>query len=424
MSLTAVSISHHTSPVALRERLAFSRDELAGALLRLKDRLGGAAGVILSTCNRVEVYAHGGSGGEELGDGIRAFLSEWHGVEEDEFRQALYTYRDKAAVGHLFRVASSLDSLVVGEAQILGQVRDAYLAAQTAQTTDKVINALFQKAFTVAKHVRTQTDVGVGKVSISSVAVELAASIFRKFPGKTALVIGSGKTGELALKSLVERGVTRVLVANRSIEKAQVLAASCNGEALALAELPPHLHRADIVISSTAAPGYVLGPADFRDALKMRGHKPMFVIDVAVPRDIEPRVAELDNVYLYDIDDLERVVADNLRSRRVEMERGMAIVEHAVDQFMCWMRGLAAEPTLVSISEELNAIRERELARTLAAMPDLTEEQRREVSYLTERIVRSILQQPMKRIKQEIGHHDPAAVLHLVKRIFGLKEPR
>ena len=422
MTLAVVGLNHHTSPVELREQVAFTAKSVPSALMRLRKRLSGAGVVILSTCNRVELCVHHPCSADTLFSEIRAFLCDWHNIAEKDFTDYLYEYEGEEAVRHLFRVTASLDSLVVGEAQILGQVHDAYLVAQTEQTADRIIHQLFQKAFSIAKTVRSQTEIGAGKVSVSSVAVDLAASIFMQLSGKTVLVIGSGEMGELTLKSLVDRGVGTILVTNRSPERAATLAEMYAGEAIPYEHLHENLYRADIVISSTAAPHYVLHPANFQDALKRRNHEPMFVIDIAVPRDVEPACGDLDNVYLYNVDDLQRVMEESVEARRKEMDRSMVIVERGVDQFMRWYHALAAEPALVSISEEIHAIRERELQKTLAALPDLTEKQRQEIVYLSERIVRAILHRPLSHIKQEIGHHDPKTVLHLVKRFFGLEE--
>ncbi|GMW00621.1 MAG: glutamyl-tRNA reductase [Candidatus Hydrogenedentota bacterium] len=422
MSLLAIGLSHHNSPLAVREKLHFDEKSLPSALQKLKVRLEGAGVVILSTCNRVEVYAHGDMDAEAMAGHIVSFLGEWHSVPADALRDALYIHEDREAVGHVFRVASSLDSLVVGEGQILGQVHDAFLLAQAEQTTDRLLHSLFQKAFSVAKRVRTETSISEGKVSVGSVAVDLAVSIFMELTGKCVMVIGSGKMGELALKSLIAKGADHVLLVNRSLDKAEELARKIRGESVALADIAAHLHRADIVISSTASQSYILGASDFQKALRSRSHAPMFVIDIAVPRDIEPAVKALDNVYLYDVDDLKKVTDSNLEARRQEMTRCLAMVEDGAEKFVQWWRGLAAEPTIVSMSEELNAIREMELQRTLSAIPELTDEQRAEIEYLTKRIVNKILQKPMKQLKQEVIHEDPNRVLHLVKRLFGLKE--
>jgi glutamyl-tRNA reductase len=422
MTISLTGLSHHTSPLELRERLSFPDDKRGEALRQLKQRLEDGGAVILSTCNRVEVYTHDNAAPEHLRELVREFLAEWHRLEPDAFTGHLYEHHNRDAVAHLFRVTSSLDSMVVGEDQILGQVHDAYLAAQGEGATDKILHALFQRAFKVAKEVRTKTNINVGKVSVSSVAVDLAASIFGNLSEKTVLVIGSGEMGELTLKCLVEKGVGKVLVANRTLSKAEEMAAAFGGEPLALSSLEHYLHDADIIITSTASETPILGVDDFTRALRKRNQAPMFVIDIAVPRDVEPRVAQLDNVYCYDMDDLETVAKQNLESRRAELVKCLEMVERQVDRFIDWRQGLYAESTIVSMTQELNAIRERELEKTLSMLPDLTERQREEVEYMSKRIVNNILQRPMHQIKQEVVREDPSRVLHLVKRLFGLEE--
>jgi len=423
VSLIALGISHQTGSVELREKLNFPAEEIPAACLALRERCADAGLVILNTCNRIEIYMHDAQTETAiLCACARRFLSEWHEIPEQDFCRSVYVHENADAANHLFRVASSLDSLVLGEAQVLGQVHDAYLAARTAQVTDKVIHALFQKAFSVAKTVRSKTDIGAGNVSISSVAVDLASSIFMEFSGKTVMVIGAGEMGELTLKSLLSRGVGKVLVLNRSIDKACEIAAAYGGEAVAFTELDRHLHRADIVITSTASPHPILHEKNLAQALELRNQEPMFVIDIAVPRDVDAGAGDLDNLYLYNVDDLRKVMDENLEARRHEAERGAEIVERSAQDFVRWLRGIAAEPTIVSMANELRAIREQELQKTLAALPDLTEKQREEVRYLTERIVGKILQSPMTQIKHEIGHHDPHTVLHLARRLFGLSE--
>jgi glutamyl-tRNA reductase len=423
VSLIVLGLNHETGSVELREKLNFREKDVPRALRELRERCGNAGAVLLNTCNRVELYLHHGQlKSIVLGMRARQFLSEWHELPEETFSDALYEHHGTAAARHLFRVAASLDSLVVGEAQILGQVHKAYDAARTEETTDKTIHAMFQKAFSVAKAVRSKTDIGAGNVSISSVAVDLAASIFMEFADKTVMVVGAGEMGELTLKSLLASGVGEVLVLNRSMEKAREIAGESGGRAVAFAELEAHLHRADIIITSTAAPHAILHPEDFARALDRRGQEPMFVIDIAVPRDVDPSAGNLDNLYLYNVDDLRKVVDENMEARRRQAERGAAIVERGAEEFAKWMRAIAAEPTIVSMTNEMRAIREQELRKTLAALPDLTDKQREEISYLTERIVNKILQSPMTQIKHEIGHHDPHTVLHLARRLFGLKD--
>jgi glutamyl-tRNA reductase len=422
MSLVVSGISHHTSDVDLRERLTFPEAGIPEALAALREQLADAGAVILSTCNRSEIYVNHAGEPKDLHHEIRQFISQWHNISDKEFDHGLFELQDKEAVGHLFRVASSLDSLVVGEGQILGQVHDAYIAAHQAQATDKVINALFQKSFTVAKKIRTNTRIGEGKVSISSVAVDLAVSIFMDLSGKTVLVVGSGEMGELTLKSLVDKGAENVLVANRTLENAESLAKQYNGEAIALSDLEQHLHRADIVISSTGATGIVLDKDPVQRALKKRAQTPMVIIDIAVPRDVDSSVNELDNAYLYDIDGLQKVADQNMETRRDEIDRCLEIIDESVDQFHHWMQSLIAEPTIVSLSKELHAIRIRELEKTLSSLDHLEGADKEEVEYLTKRIVNNILQQPMTQIKQEVHHEDHSTVLQLVRRLFGLKE--
>lgn len=422
MSLVVSGISHHTSEVALRERLAFAEGRIPEAISQIRARLENAGVVILNTCNRSEIYVNHVGDAQDLHRDIRQFLCEWHDIEESEFADALYEHQDAEVAGHLFRVASSLDSLVVGETQILGQVHDAYLISHAEQSTDKIVNALFQKAFAVAKKIRSNTRISEGKVSISSVAVDLAVSIFMDLTDKTVIVIGSGEMSELTLKSLVDKGVGRVIVANRSIENAKTLAEAFNGEAIALDDLAAHLHRADIVISSTGAPGVILHRDQVSRALRERSHQPMFIIDIAVPRDVDASINELDNIYLYDVDNLQGVADQNMESRRNELERCYELVDAGVNQFSRWLTSLIAEPTIVSLSREFHGVRERELQKTLDSMKHLSDKDREEVEYLTKRIVNNILQQPLAQMKQDAHETDHSSMLQIVRRIFGLKE--
>ena len=422
MSLVVSGISHHTGDLALRERLAFEQDRIPEALSQIRNRLEDAGAVILSTCNRSEIYVNHIGEAADLQHDIRQFISQWHNIDESEFSDALFEYEGPEVAGHLFRVASSLDSLVVGEDQILGQVHDAYLLAHAEQSTDKIINALFQKAFTVAKKVRSTTGISEGKVSISSVAVDLAVSIFMDLTDKTVMVIGSGEMSELTLKSLVDKGAGRVIMANRSIKNAEVLTTTYNGEAVLLENLSDHLHRADIVISSTGAPGVVLHREAVAQALRKRSQQPMFIIDIAVPRDVEASINELDNVYLYDIDNLQGVAEQNMEVRRNELDRCYELVDAGVDQYARWLKSLIAEPTIVSLSREFNNVRERELEKTLASMKHLSDKDREEVEYLTKRIVNNILQQPLAQMKEDAHESDHSSMLQVIRRIFGLKE--
>jgi glutamyl-tRNA reductase len=422
VSLIVTGMNHRTSELELRERVVFAEDALPKAVKALRQNVEDAGVVILSTCNRSEIYLNHAGDAPYLHHEVKKFLVAWHGIPEDELAPALYEYEGRETVGHLFRVTASLDSLVVGEQQILGQVHDAYLLAHQEQATDKVINALFQKAFTTAKRVRTQTTIGEGKVSVSSVAVDLAVSIFTDLSSATVLVIGSGEMSEQTLQHLVQQGVGRVIVANRTIENARVLAERFGGEAIALDTLDSRLHEADIVVSSTGAPGLVVHAHQLQDALWRRAQKPMFLIDIAVPRDIDAAANQLDNVYLYTMDDLQVVANRNVEARREAIEKGLELVDAGVENFWRWMRGLAAEPTIVSLSKELDDIRLRELQKTLANLPMLTPAQREEIEYLTKRIVSNILQRPLAQIKEVAHEEEHGSVLQAVRRLFGLKE--
>ena len=422
MRVAVLGINHQSGPIELRERLHFTQEMLPEALACLQQQLGGAGVVILSTCNRVEMYVHVANGLEGMRQALQAFLCRWHEVPLQELREHLYFYTGTEAVTHLFKVSASLDSLVLGEDQILGQVHDAYLTAHACETTDKILNNLFTKAFSVAKAVRHKTAIAKGKVSVGSVAVDLAMSIFGNLTGKTVLIIGSGKMSEVTLSRLAECGVGRVLVANRSRENAEKLVQRFEGAAISIEDIDAYLAEADIVISSTASPQYILKPHSFAQALKRRGKHPLFVIDIAMPRDIDPAVNALDNVYLYHVDDLYAITSKQLEQRKTELDHCMALVHSGVESFRKWEECLVAEPTIVSMIREVNQIRERELEKTLAALPGLSEKQQEEVAYLSKRVVNAILQQPMQQIKQEVVSQDPGKVLSIVHRLFGLKE--
>ncbi len=424
MSLALLGLSHHTSPVELRERLALPPDLLAAFYRNRSERLPGCAMVALSTCNRVELYLHDpkGASPETLHERAAALLVDWHGLEPGMLEGHFYQHAGSKVVEHLFRVASSLDSMVVGESEILGQVQDAFLAAQTQGATDKVLNALFQRAFKVAKDIRTNTTIGQGRVSVPSVAVELAVSIFQDLGNKTVLVVGSGAMGEQTLRTLLSHGVGDVIVANRSVDKAERLAGQFGGEALAFDALPCHLARADIVLTTTGADEPILYAGDFQRALKARQLAPVLVVDIAVPRDVHADVNTLDNVYLYDIDDLKAMADQNLAARRTELTTCGEMVEDHTERFMRWLQGLEAEPTIVAMNRELEAIRAREVEKSLKVLGELTPEQQREIDYLSRRLTKAFLQRPMTQLKAEAARADARPMLHLVKRLFGIEE--
>ncbi len=339
MSILALGLNHKTAPVEIRERLAFGPDIIAGALRSLKAHPAVEEAVILSTCNRTEAYC---CLSQEDHEPLADWLSDFHGIDSDRVSPYLYSHFGADAIKHLLRVSCGLDSLVLGEPQILGQVKAAFQIATDAGATGKLLSKLFQHAFSAAKQIRTDTAIGNSPVSVAFAAVSLAKQIFSDLSEQTALLIGAGETIELAARHLNQNGIGRIIVANRTVEKAHVLAAQFDGFAIALTELSSHLAEADIVISSTASPLPVLGKGTVESALKERRHRPIFMVDIAVPRDIEPEVADLSDIYLYTVDDLEEVIQGNMRSREEAAEQAEEIIEHYVGEYLGWLRSLDA----------------------------------------------------------------------------------
>lgn len=360
MHLLTLGINHHTAPVAIRERAAFAPDKLAEALRDVTRR--GIAGevTILSTCNRTEVYC-----GVETIDGerLRDWLCDYHYLPPSDLHPYLYTYPDQAAVKHAFRVAAGLDSMILGEPQILGQMKEAFATAHKAGTTGKLLNRLFQQTFAVAKEVRTDTAIGMSPVSVASATVALAKRIFRDLAEQTVLLIGAGDTIELCARHFKEHRVGHMIIANRTLERARVLADLLGAEAISLAEMPTRLADADIVISSTASQLPILGKGAVERALKARKHRPIFLVDLAVPRDIEAEVGELSDVYLYSIDDLTDVVQESMQSRTAAAREAEKIIETRVVEFMHWVRSLDAVPTIRALRDNAAAIRDAEVLR-------------------------------------------------------------
>ncbi|NQU07934.1 MAG: glutamyl-tRNA reductase [Candidatus Abyssubacteria bacterium] len=420
MDILVVGLNHKTAPVEVRETLAFTEQTVARALMELKGRMPGAEVVILSTCNRVEMYV-ASSEAEKLSDGIVSFLAEFHEISPNRFEPHLYHYCDRDAVRHLFTVGSSLDSLVVGEAEILGQVKKAYMLALEEDTSGKVLNNLFQRAFGVAKAVRTSSSIGTGRVSVASVAVEFAQKVFTDFSDKTVMIIGAGEMAELTLKHLVQSGISAVIVANRTYEKAVRLADEHDGMAIMYDSFVDNMHRADVIISTSGAPHYIIHAKHLAQVLKARRNKPILLIDIAVPRDIHPDLDHVENAYLYNIDDLQRVVSENMTVREKELEHCASIIEEETDDFMAWLRALDVGAVVKEFRESLHEIREAELARSLNKLPSLSEDDRREIEYLTERIVNKILNQPTQVLKKEASQHTGYKHLDAIKNLFGLK---
>ena len=423
MRVIAIGMNHRTAPVAVRERLAVGAGGAAGVLRRLAELPAVSEAVLLSTCNRVEVYTAAVHAGEARQQ-VRDFLAAWGGMSPPQLDPYLYVYEDAAAARHLFRVAAGLDSMVLGESQILGQVRDAYHAAAEAGTCGKVLHALFQQALAAGKRARSETAISQHAVSVSYVAVELARKVFGHLDGREVLLVGAGETAELAARSLAEEGGCRLVVANRTLERGRQLAAAYGGRAVALDELERVLPACDVVISSTGAGRPLLTAAMVREAMRQRRQRPLLLIDIAVPRDIEPAAGRLENVFLYDIDDLQAVVEANLRLRREEAARVEVMIDEEVRQFEAWMHSLDVVPLIRSLREKAEAMRRREVARALRKLPHLSERDRQVIDGLTRLIVNKLLNDPMVRLKEAVaGGRGPVYLDEAFSELFALDEP-
>jgi glutamyl-tRNA reductase len=397
--LFVVGISWRTAPVAVREKLAFREEEVPGALTGMTGGLPVAEAMLISTCNRVEVYgvAPEGVSAAETTDAVRRYLAQQRGLGPREVADALYDHRAGDAVRHVFRVASALDSLVLGEAQILGQLKQAYGVATTSGTSGPLLGRFVERAFGVAKRVRHETSIARGSANISSVAVDMAIRVFGDLAGKSVLVVGAGKMSSLAAKHLYAAGAQRIVVTNRSIERAERLADEIAGVARPWDQLATLLGEADVVISSTGAREPVLTRALFKQVTKARKWKPIMVVDIAVPRDADPAIGEFDGVYLFDIDDLEKVVAANLAERAKAAEHASRIVEHEAGQFEQWMRIQGVVPTIRALREHFTHVADVEVARTLEQLgrrEHTPEQQREAISRLGHLLVNKLLHQP------------------------------
>lgn len=417
--LWLLGVSHHSAPVKIREQLAIENGDAGEALRRLLQVPGIEEGALVSTCNRVEVIACG-TAGDRGPEALREFLARERGVTVADFAAHTYLHEGRAAVQHLFRVASSLDSMVVGEPQILGQLKEYYQRAAEAGTAGTVLHRAFHKAFSVAKRVRSETGIASKNVSVSSVAVELATQIFESLRDKTAMVIGAGKMSELTARHLQGREIGAMIFTNRTFDRAVELAREYHGTPVPFEDLYRYLRLADVVIGSTGATTYLLTREGIAEVLRERNRRPMFLIDLAVPRNFEPSINELENVYLYDLDDLEGVISENRSEREREAARAEGIVEEEVEAFWRWFQTLDVVPTIVKLREKVDDIRRKELERALGSLSDLGPEGRRTVEAMAEAIVNKILHSPLSRLKR----HDAAESedVAAARRLFGLDD--
>jgi glutamyl-tRNA reductase len=422
MSILVYGLNHRSAPLEVRERLVFPPEELAEAVTRLVRTAAIEEGLILSTCNRTEILASARAAG--AGEGLKRFLAGERRVTAEELERHCYLHSEKEAVRHVFRVASSLDSMIVGEAQILGQVKEAYAAALKAGGLGTILEALMQRSFAVAKKVRSETGVARYPVSIAYAAAALARDIFGDLKDSGILIVGAGKMAHLTARHLIREGVRSVSVANRSYQRAVEVAQDLGGGPVPFDRLFEEMERCDIVIASTAAPHPVIGHEDALRVSRARRGRPLFFIDIAVPRDVDPRVNEIGNVYLYDLDDLQGVVRSNLDERRQEAQLAEVIVDRETAAYLDWLSGLQVTPTIVDLRRHLHAVGAGEVARFLHRLRPLTTEQQRGIEELASSLVNKILHQPILALKRATARGGSAERMELIKEIFGLDGSR
>jgi glutamyl-tRNA reductase len=417
--IVLIGVNHKSTPLAVREKIALTGG-YQEPLRRLAEIPGCREYYLLSTCNRVEVLLVAESG-DQVEDALIHFLFGGH-VPVEKCRDYTYIHYDDEAVRHLFLVASSLDSMIIGEPQILGQLKDAYRCASAQHGTGTLLNRLLHKSFSVAKRVRNETGIGSSAVSISYAAVQLAKKIFGSLQDKKVLLVGPGEMAELAAEHLVGQGVGEVVVANRTLSRALDLAQKFNGIAVSLEELVLQLERVDILISSTGASGIVLHKDQVRPVMRTRRNKPLFFIDIAVPRDLDPALNDLDNVFLYDIDDLTSVVELNKSEREKEAVKAGRIVDEEVLKFQRWYKGMAVTPTIAALRKKVDDICKIELERTLPRLQDLSDKERQSIEKMTTAIASKILYDPLNFLKKDSCKHDSNVKADILRTIFGLEE--
>lgn len=415
MSLLAIGINHNTASVELREKVAFGPEKLSLALNQLSTSSHVKGGVILSTCNRTEIYCDVRSASKNK---VIEWLSQFHQVSLDELKPSLYVHEEQAAIRHLMRVACGLDSLVLGEPQILGQVKQAYAEARENHAVNPATEKLFQKAFSVAKRVRTETEIGGSAVSVAYAACTLAKHIFESLADATVLLVGAGETIELVAKHLAGHHCKRMIVANRTRERALSLAQQFGADVIALNEIPDYLAQADIVISSTASPLPIIGKGMVESALKARRHQPMLLVDIAVPRDIEPQVGKLNDAYLYSVDDLQSIVDSNIEQRKVEAIQAEAIVSEESATFMSWMRSLQAVDSIRDYRKQANEAREELLNKSLQALAAGGDPEKLLIE-LSNKLTNKLIHTPTRALQTAAEQGEPAK-LAVIRQSLGL----
>lgn len=420
LDLILLGINHKTAPIEIRECIAFSEDESKSALHSLMRKTFIKEALLLSTCNRVEILVVTDDRAQAVVE-TKDFIAEFNKIPLEQFDSALYVHEGNEAVRHVFRVAASLDSMVVGEPQILGQIKEAYRTATEEKTSGVILNRLLHRTFFVAKKIRSETGIGDRAVSISYAAVELARKIFGELDGKKVLLIGAGEMAELAVEHLINGNVDQVWVANRTFENGVELARQFDGQAIRFEEIPESLKTVDIIISSTGAAEYVIRPDQVKGVIRKRKNRPLFFIDIAVPRDIDPEINRLSNSYVYDIDDLKGIVDENIEDRQKEAIKGERIVDEAVIRFREWYESLDVVPTIIALRKKMTAIAEAELKKTLQAST-ISEQEAKAIRKMADALINKILHDPTQFLKRNRMREDKSLHIDSVRKLFNLDE--
>ncbi len=417
MKVLVIGVNHKTASVDIRERLAFNGPKLEEGVFGLRKIPEVREIAVLSTCNRVELYACVNNGAPAA-EHIKNFLSLFHGISRAEFEKAIFVHSGDEAVKHIFRVASSLDSMVLGEPQILGQIKDAFDFALAKKTTGVLLNKLMKKAISTAKRVRTETKIAENAVSISFAAVELAKKIFTNLAGRSFMLMGAGEMAELAARHLVNNGVTDVMVVNRTYERGCELAQEFKGKPVKWESFLQEIVHADIVICSTGAPAYVLLKDQMHKVMKERRHRAVFIIDISVPRNIDPEINKLDNVYLYSVDDLQEVVDTNIHGRKMEAEKAEKIIGEEVEKFGKWISSLDSVPAIVALRQRADEIRREEFEKFRNRFPDLDDQKMKAVEYLATAITNKLIHPPTAALKDDTEDRDE--LIAMIKKLYGI----
>ncbi len=417
--IVLIGVNHTTAPVELRECMAFTPEQTTEGLRSLKKNSAVDEVLLLSTCNRVEILMTSHQTALAV-DSAKTFIAQTKNILPHRFEDALYTYMGDQAVSHLFRVAGSLDSMVIGEPQILGQMKEAYRLSTSSRTSGVILNRLLHKSFSVAKRIRSETGIGDHAVSVSYAAIELGKKIFGSLESKPIMLIGAGEMAELAVEHLIRNKSGAIIVSNRTFERGVHLAKKFGGKAIRFEEMIDFLQQVDIVISSTGAPGYIFSKNQIKAVMRGRKNRPIFFIDIAVPRDIDPEINRIDNAYVYDIDDLNGVIAENIEDRKREALKAQRIIDEAVIQFRQWIDTLAVVPTIVLLRNKMEMIAQAELKKTLQTLNHLSQEDCQALNKMMSSLVNKMLHDPTMLLKSTESHWDTQSYLDLIRKLFKL----